>query len=53
MSDGSFLLSEHVLVLAGAALRLSEPGGLTLRLASSPEGFATIVSFGGELADHG
>ena len=50
MSDGSFLLSEHVLVLPGAALRLSKPGGLTLRLASSPEGFATIVSFGGQLA---
>ena len=50
MSDGSFLLSEHVFVLPGAALRLSKSGGLTLRLASSPEGFATIVSFGGELA---
>ena len=49
MSDGSYLLSEHIVVIPGATLRLSAPGGLTLRLASGPDGFATIVSLGGEL----
>lgn len=49
MSDGSFLLDEHVIVMAGATLRLSRPGGVTLRLASDGDGFATIVSIGGSL----
>lgn len=49
MSDGSFLLSEHIVVMARATLRLSSPGGMTLRLASAPSGFATIVSFGGKI----
>ncbi|MGD9700936.1 MAG: right-handed parallel beta-helix repeat-containing protein [Acidimicrobiia bacterium] len=49
MSDGSYLLTEHIIVMPRATLRLSRPGGLTLRLASSHDGFATIVSLGGEL----
>ena len=49
MSDGSFLLTENVVVAARATLDLSAPGGLTLRLASGPNGFATIVSFGGQI----
>ncbi|MPY95143.1 MAG: right-handed parallel beta-helix repeat-containing protein, partial [Acidimicrobiia bacterium] len=49
MSDGSYLLSEHIVVTPRATLNLSAPGGLTLRLASGPEGFSTIVSLGGEL----
>jgi nitrous oxidase accessory protein NosD len=49
MPDGSYLLSEHVVVLPGAVLRLSAPGGLRLRLASGPAGFASIISLGGRL----
>ena len=37
----------------GAKLRLANPGGLTLRLASSSNGFVSIVSFGGELTLEG
>lgn len=48
MSDGGYLLSEHIVVLSGAELDLTSPG-LTLRLASSPSGFASIVSMGGRL----
>ncbi|WP_146099661.1 right-handed parallel beta-helix repeat-containing protein [Kineococcus xinjiangensis] len=49
MSDGSYLLTEHVIVSTRATLRLSQPGGLTVRLASSPKGFTSIVSLGGKL----
>jgi hypothetical protein len=49
MSDGAFLLSENIVVTPRATLRLSAPGGLTLRLASGPDGFSTLVSMGGEL----
>ncbi|GAA3243376.1 right-handed parallel beta-helix repeat-containing protein [Actinocorallia longicatena] len=48
-SDGSYLLSENIYVNSGATLSLYNPGGLTLRLASSPAGFVSIVSFGGNL----
>ena len=49
MSDGSFLLEEHIIVMPRATLHLSAPKGLTLRLASSPDGFATIVAAGGQI----
>jgi parallel beta-helix repeat protein len=49
MNDGSFLLTEHLIVVPGATLQLSRPGGLDLRLASGPDGFATIVSLGGTI----
>jgi parallel beta-helix repeat protein len=50
LSDDSVLLRENIVVNAGATLELSEPGGLTLHLASSPTGFVSIVSFGGRLS---
>lgn len=50
LSDGSYLLSEDIVLLAGAELKLSHPGGLTLRMASSPDGFSSIVSDGGRLS---
>jgi parallel beta-helix repeat protein len=53
MSDGGYLLGENIVVMARATLRLSTPGGLTLRLASGSDGFATIVSLGGELIFEG
>ncbi|HEY3716587.1 MAG TPA: right-handed parallel beta-helix repeat-containing protein [Jatrophihabitantaceae bacterium] len=50
LSDGSVLLEENIVVNAGAVLQLSQPGGLTLHLASSPTGFVSIVSFGGRVS---
>jgi Periplasmic copper-binding protein (NosD) len=49
MSDGSYLLSEHLVVMPRAVLRLSAPEGLRLRLSSGPQGFSTITSLGGEI----
>ncbi|WP_182526431.1 NosD domain-containing protein [Nocardioides dongkuii] len=47
--DGSYLLSEHLVVESGATLNLASPGGLRLHLASDSEGFVSIVSYGGRL----
>lgn len=47
--DGSYLLTENI-YLAGSKLTLSNPGGLTVRMASNTSGFVSIVSFGGALA---
>ncbi|MGW2957413.1 right-handed parallel beta-helix repeat-containing protein [Streptomyces sp. NPDC001220] len=51
--DGSYLLTENIYLNVGAKLKLSNPGGLTLRMASNRTGFVSIVSFGGELALQG
>ncbi|MGY4981617.1 right-handed parallel beta-helix repeat-containing protein [Streptomyces sp. 900105755] len=51
--DGSYLLTENIYLNVGAKLKLSNPGGLTLRMASNRSGFVSIVSFGGELALQG
>ncbi|GAA1799723.1 right-handed parallel beta-helix repeat-containing protein [Planosporangium flavigriseum] len=51
--DGSYLLTENLYLNAGAKLQLSNPGGLTLRLASTSNGFVSIVSFGGRLSVEG
>lgn len=47
--DGSYLLSEHLIVQAGATLRLSAPSALTIHLASDVDGFVSIVNHGGRL----
>jgi hypothetical protein len=47
--DGSYLLSENLVVQTGATLNLTAPGGLRLRLASDADGFVSIVNFGGRL----
>jgi hypothetical protein len=52
-SDGSYLLTENIYLNSGAKLRLSNPGGLTLRMASNANGFVSIVSFGGGLTIDG
>jgi hypothetical protein len=52
-ADGSYLLTENIYLNSGAKLRLSNPGGLTIRLASNSEGFVSIVSFGGRLTVEG
>ena len=51
--DGAYLLTENIYLAAGARLKLSNPGGLTIRLISNNQGFVSIVSFGGELSISG
>jgi hypothetical protein len=51
-ADADYLLSESVAVLEGATLDIrpqSDDQGLTLRLASDENGFATLVGLGGTL----
>jgi hypothetical protein len=47
--DGSYLLSEHLVVQAGATLNLTSAGNLELRLASDNKGFVSIINDGGRL----
>jgi parallel beta-helix repeat protein len=47
--DGSWLLSENIVVEDGATLDLSDKDGLTLHLQSNSEAFASIVTLGGSL----
>ncbi|MEU5598942.1 right-handed parallel beta-helix repeat-containing protein [Streptomyces sp. NPDC020298] len=47
--DGSYLLTENIYLNSGAKLRLSNPGGLNLHMASNRQGFVSIVSFGGRI----
>ncbi|AGL19010.1 right-handed parallel beta-helix repeat-containing protein [Actinoplanes sp. N902-109] len=47
--DGSYLLTENLYLNSGAKLKLSNAGGLTLRMASTTSGYVSIVSFGGDL----
>jgi len=51
--DGTYDLNESLAVLKGATLDIHARGSLTLRLASQPEGFVTIVSMGGTLVIRG
>jgi nitrous oxidase accessory protein NosD len=48
-ADGSYLLTENIYLNSGAKLTLSNPGGLTVRMASTANAFVSIVSFGGDL----
>lgn len=55
--DGSYLLSDDIIVDQGATLSIRSRDGLTLRLASDADDFASIVTVGGSLeivgdADH-
>jgi hypothetical protein len=47
--DGSYLISSHLVVDRGATLRLHDDDGMVVHLRSTPEGFASIVSLGGDL----
>jgi parallel beta-helix repeat protein len=51
--DGSYLLSDNVVIQAGATLSIANPDGLTLRLASSSKGFVSIIGLGGSLVIQG
>lgn len=47
--DGSYLLKEGIYVERGATLNLSSTAGLTLKLLSDAQGFASIISYGGDI----
>lgn len=51
--DGSFLLSENLVVLRGAALELVSAAPPAIKLLSSPAAFVSIVSLGGRLTLNG
>lgn len=48
-ADGSFLLSDNVVVLGGATLDLSSNTPPAVRMLSTAEAFVSIVTFGGQL----
>lgn len=47
--DGSYLLTENIVVEQGATLRLESEDGLILHMASTPDAFVSIVTLGGAL----
>lgn len=47
--DGSYVLTENIVVEQGATLRLESEEGLVLHLASTPDAFVSIVTIGGAL----
>lgn len=47
--DGSYLLSENIIIEAGATVKLASPDGLVLHLASTSKGFVSIIALGGSL----
>ena len=49
IDESTYLLSESIIVLEGATLSLTSDADLTIRMASSPAGFTSIVSLGGVL----
>lgn len=51
--DGSYLLSDNIVVESGAVLSIANPDGLTIRLTSSSKGFVSIIAFGGSLQFQG
>jgi nitrous oxidase accessory protein NosD len=51
--DGSYLLSENIVVDEGASLDLSDPDGLTLHLSSNSESFVSIITLGGSFTVEG
>ena len=48
--DGSYLLSEDIVVDAGATLDIESDSGLVLRMSSTGDAFTSIVTLGGSLA---
>ena len=47
--DGTYLLTENIVVEAGAVLDISNPDGMTIHLSSSSKGFVSIVGLGGSI----
>lgn len=48
-SEGSYLISSHLVIDRGATLRIHDDSGLSVHLDSTAESFASIVSIGGAL----
>src|SRR5690625_5998083 len=48
-SEGSYLISSHLVIDRGATLRIHNDSGLSVHLDSTAESFASIVSIGGAL----
>lgn len=48
-SEGSYLISAHLVIDRGATLRIHDDSGLVVHLDSTAESFASIVSIGGVL----
>ncbi|MEO5920793.1 MAG: hypothetical protein ABIQ01_06590, partial [Pseudolysinimonas sp.] len=51
--DGVYLMTENIVIAAGATLRIAGQEGVVLHLASGPEGFVSIVAAGGSLSVKG
>ncbi|MDY7555841.1 right-handed parallel beta-helix repeat-containing protein [Cryobacterium sp. 10C3] len=51
--EGSYFLTENLVVLTGATLALDAPEGISLRLKSDPASFVSIVTLGGSLSVSG
>ncbi len=47
--DGTYLLSDNIVVDTGGVLNISSPSGLTMHLSSSSKGFVSIITLGGAL----
>ncbi|MBP2269290.1 hypothetical protein J3A64_004830 [Pseudarthrobacter sp. PvP004] len=47
--DGSYLLSENIVIESGATLTLSRPTPLTIKMFSSAQKFVSIVNYGGRV----
>ena len=48
-SEGSYLISSHLVIDRGATLRIHDDSGLAVHLDSTADSFASIVSIGGDL----
>ena len=53
LSDGSYLVTENIVVQQGATLQFASKSGLTVHLASGSKGFVSIVADGGTLVVRG
>jgi parallel beta-helix repeat protein len=53
MADGSYLISENIVVQQGATLQIASKAGVAVHLASGTKGFVSIVANGGTLLIQG
>jgi len=53
MADGSYLISENIVVQQGATLQIASKAGVAVHLASGSKGFVSIVANGGTLLIQG
>ena len=53
MPDGSYLISENIVVQQGATLQIASKAGVAVHLASGSKGFVSVVANGGTLIIQG